>query len=417
MPEEAQTQRENRLQGVHRQRFRFTAEHFCRLFALICAVAGLIGTACAKDSDWQVIKADGRDYLSLANIARFYQLRGNPLLTDRHVTLADGRTRLELGLNPREIYVNGVKQWLLFPALVQNDQVLISRFDLAKTIEPSLRPTMIANLRSFRTVVLDPGHGGKDRGASSRVGIEKDYTLDVCLQVKKSLEEKGLRVVMTRPDDSFLPLEGRADAANSAGDAVFVSLHFNSSADGGQAKGFEVYAITPQGAASTDDQSASLDQFEGAPGNEYDEASLALATCVQYSLLGHLPQTDRGVRRARFAVLRLTRAPAILIEGGYLTNERESLVINDAAWRERLAEAIAQGVESFQDVAAYRRPPKILADYRGEQLPLRGTVVNPAALTPRGPAGVADLVPGSNPVAVRGIGGFVRSGGGIPAAN
>ena len=375
------------------------------------------GFASGKDPDWQVIRADGRDYLSLGNIARFYQLRGNPLLTDRHVTLDDGRTRLELGLNPREVYVNGVKQWLLFPAVVQDDQVLISRFDLAKTIEPSLRPTMIANLRPFRTVVLDPGHGGKDRGANSRVGAEKDYTLDVCQRLKPLLEKRGLRVLLTRPDDTFLSLEDRADEANAAGDAVFVSLHFNSAADGGQAKGFEVYAITPQGAASTDDHGTSLEQFEGAPGNEFDEASLALATCVQHSLLGHLPQIDRGVRRARFAVLRLARAPAVLIEGGYLTNDRESLVINDPTWRESLAEAIAQGVESFQGVASYRQPPKLLADYRGEQLPLRGTAVNPAILAPRGPVDVANFAPVSNPVADRGTAGSVRSGGGIPAAN
>ena len=388
-----------------------------RLAAVACALAGLTGAVCGKEPDWQIVKADGRDYLSLGNIASFYQLRGNPLLSDRHVVLADNRTRLELGLNPREIYVNGVKQWLLFPALVQDDQVLISRFDLAKTVEPALRPTMIANLRPFRTVVLDPGHGGKDRGASSRVGAEKDYTLDVCQRVKPLLEKRGIHVVLTRPDDSFLPLEDRADDANAAGDAVFVSLHFNSAADGGQAKGFEVYAITPQGAASTDDHGTSLDQFEGAPGNEFDEASLAMATCMQHSLLGHLPQIDRGVRRARFAVLRLTRAPAILIEGGYLTNERESLVINDPAWRECLAESIAEGVQSYREVACYRQPPKILADYRGEQLPLRGTVINPTALAPRGPLGIADLAPVSNPVATRGTAGFVRSGGGIPAAN
>ncbi len=391
--------------------------YYLRLTALACAFVGLASTAYGKEPDWQVINADGREYLSLGNIARFYQLRGNPLLTDRHVTLVDGRTRIELGLNPREIYVNGVKQWLLFSAVVQDDQILISRFDLAKTIEPTLRPTMISNLRPFRTVVLDPGHGGKDLGANSHVGEEKNYTLDVCLRIKPLLERHGLRVILTRPDDTFLPLEERADDANAAGDAVFVSLHFNSATDGGQAKGFEVYAITPQGAASTDDHATSLDQFEGVPGNEFDEASLALATCVQHSLLGHLPQIDRGVRRARFAVLRLTRAPAVLIEGGYLTNERESLVINDPAWRERLAESIAQGVESFQGVASYRQPPKILADYRSEQLPLRGMVVNPASLAPRGQLGVIDYAPVSNPVAARGTAGLVRSGGGIPAVN
>ena len=388
------------------------------MFTVFVLLASLCGTVSGKEAEWQVIKANGRDYLSLANIAQFYQLRGGSQLTDRHITLSDGRTKVEIGLNPREIYINGVKQSLLFPTLVQNDQILISRFDLAKTVEPALRPTMIPNLRPFRTVVLDPGHGGKDIGASNRVGTEKSYALDVCQHVKRSLEAKGLRVVLTRGDDSFLGLEGRAELANATDDAIFVSLHFNSAVDGGQAKGFEVYALTPQGAISTDDHATTLEQYEGAPGNEFDEASLALATSVQASLLGHLPQTDRGVRRARFAVLRLTRAPAILIEGGYLTNERESVAINDPVWRERLAEAIAQGIDGFKQVACYRRPPKTLADYRSEQLPLLGKVVNPASLAARNPPStVATFVPTSDPVASRGEPGTVRSGGGIPAPN
>lgn len=388
----------------------------------ICAVlfAGalvVVPQICAKDPAWQLVKVDGRDYLPLENVARFYQLQGSTHMVDHRIVLGDGRARLELGGNPREVYISGVKQWLSFPALIQGDQVLISRFDLAKTIEPCLRPSMIANLRPFRTVVLDAGHGGKDRGASSRVGVEKAYTLDVCQDLKKSLEAMGLRVIVTRNDDSFLPLEERADLANGINGAVFVSLHFNSANDGGRANGFEVYAVTPQGAASTADSMPTLDQFEEAPGSEFDNASLALATCVQHSLLGHLPQVDRGVRRARFAVLRLTRAPAILVEGGFLTNDLESRSINDPAWRQRLAEAIAQGVKSFQDVAVSGKPPKLLADYRSEQLPMLGTVVNPATLATRSPAHAASLVP----VANRGMDDAgvppVRAGGGFPSVN
>ena len=371
----------------------------------------------AKDSAWQVIKVDGRDYVSLENIARFYQLQGNTQQADHRVALGDGRARLELGGNPREVYVNGVKQWLSFPTIIQNDEVLISRFDLAKTIEPSLRPSMIADLRPFRTVVIDAGHGGKDRGASSRSGAEKTYTLDVCRDLKTSLEAMGLRVVVTRDDDEFLTLEGRADLANEVNDAVFVSLHFNSASDGGHANGFEVYAMTPQGAASTADTSSALDQFEEGVGNEFDNASLALATCVQHSILGHIPQADRGVKRARFAVLRLTRAPAILVEGGFLTNEQDCRNINDPAWRERLAEAIAQGVKSFQDVAVYGKPPKLLADYRSEQLPLLGTIVNPAALATRSSSGLTALVPVSNIGAAAAGAPLVRSGGGFPSTN
>ncbi len=365
-----------------------------------------------KEPSWQLVKIDGRDYLPLDNIARFYQLQGSTQMVDRQITLGDSRARLALGGNPREVYVNGVKQWLSFPVLIQNDQVMISRFDLAKTIEPALRPSMIANLSPFHTVIIDAGHGGKDRGASSRVGLEKEYTLDVCRNLKKALEAMGLHVVVTRDGDQFLPLEERADLANNINGAIFVSLHFNSASDGGRANGFEVYAMTPQGAASTADTSPSLEQFEEVPGNEFDNASLALATCVQHSILGHIPQVDRGVRRARFAVLRLTRAPAILVEGGFLTNDQESRSINDPAWRERLAEAIAQGVESFREVAVFGKPPKLLADYRSEQLPMLGTIVNPAGLTMRSAAG---------PDALRQVAASratpVRSGGGFPSVN
>ena len=386
-----------------------------QVLPLVCVLIAGLGPTFGKDPVWQVIKVDGRDYLTLENIAQFYQLQGSAQMVDHRAKLGDGYTQLEFGGNPREVYVNGVKQWLSFPALIQNDQVLISRFDLAKTIEPCLRPSMIANLRPFHTVVIDAGHGGKDRGASSRAGVEKEYTLDVCHHLTKPLEAAGVHVVVTRDGDEYLPLEGRADFANGVDDAVFVSLHFNSASDGGRANGFEVYAMTPQGAASTADSSPALEQFEEGPGNDFDNASLALATCVQHSILGHIPQVDRGVRRARFAVLRLTHAPAILVEGGFLTNDQESRSINDPAWRERLAEAIAQGVESFQDTATTGRPPKVLAEYRSEQLPLLGTLVNPAALASRVPSR-----PNVFPVANRGsaVGTpLVRAGGGFPAVN
>ena len=234
----------------------------------------------------------------------------------------------------------------------------------------------------------------------------------------KLLEAKGLRVVMTRDDDSFLPLEERADLANvAAADTIFVSLHFNSANDGGRANGFEVYSITPQGAASTGDAAPAIDQFEGAPGNEFEGCSLALATCVQHSLLGHIPQVDRGVRRARFAVLRLTRAPAILIEGGFLTNNQESREIDDPAWRERLAEAIAQGLENYRDVAVYGKPPKLLADYRSEQLPMLGTIVNPAALANRSTDGASPLIPASTVTRSVQNASPTPSGGGFPSVN
>ena len=365
------------------------------LFAAAITLFALPRQVLSAESEWKLISVSNRDYLSLANVARFYQLRVDQNPTDLHWSLSDSRTRLETCSNPRELYINGVKQWLAFPLLVQNGETLISRLDLAKTVEPCLRPTMIGNLTPFHTVVLDAGHGGQDGGGHSTVGQEKEYTLDVIRDLQKSLEAKGFRVVLTRDQDVYLPLELRADLANHAPDAVFVSVHFNSSPDA-SAKGFEVYAMTPCGAASTSDTVASPDQFKQMPGNDFDNASVALATCVHHSLLGHISDSDRGVRRARFAVLRLTHAPAILVEGGFMSNSVESRDINDPAWRGKLADAIATGIRSFQNVAEYKEPPKLVADYRAEIMPGLATIINPATYAVNPPAAKIPVQPVSN---------------------
>ena len=347
------------------------------------------------DDDWQLIKVDNRDYLSLDNIAQFYALQAHPRLADNRLVMGDSRVRLEVCNNPREVYVNGVKQWLSFPVRNQNGQVLVSRFDLAKTVEPCLRPTMVTNLRPFRTVVLDAGHGGQDGGGHSATGWEKEYALDTVRDLKKSLESKGLNVVLTRDTDTYLSLESRAERANEIPDSILVSLHFNSG--DASAVGFEVYAMTPRGASSTADARVSLEQFQQMPGNEFDDASLALGTCVHHSLLGHIPQTDRGVKRARFAVLRLTHSPAILVEGGFLTSPSDSQHINDATWRQKLADAIAAGVQSYQNLAELRQSPKLICDYRNEQLALFG-LGNRQTMLAAGPGlAPADALPVSSP--------------------
>ena len=355
----------------------------------------------AHSDDWQIVNVDGKDYLSLDNVAKFYQLSSSTGADPQHVTLADSRSRIETLTNSRELLINGVKEWLSFPTVLRDGQTLVSRFDLSKTIEPCLRPAMIGNLEPFQTVVLDAGHGGQDGGGSSATGLEKNYTLDVIRDLKASLEAKGLQVILTRSDDAYLGLEQRAELANTISNAVFVSVHFNSSGDVG-AGGLEVYAMTPRGAASTGDHNVALDQTLQMPGNDFDNASLALANCVHHSLLGKLPIGDRGVRRARFAVLRLTHAPSILVEGGYMTNGEDSRQINDPAWRQKLAEAIATGVRSFQDVVQYKQAPKLLADYRAE-LPVVPAVVKqtPPVYAFHPPRPKSALIAVSNPAPTR----------------
>ena len=129
----------------------------------------------------------------------------------------------------------------------------MSRTDVAKTIEPLVRPHRVPNVGKVQTVVLDPGHGGHDKGQVSRYGAEKDFALDVARKLRPILQAKGLRVIMTREGDYFVPLEVRAKIANAARNSIFVSIHFNATNDDPNATGFEIFSFTPRGAPSTSD--------------------------------------------------------------------------------------------------------------------------------------------------------------------
>src|SRR5213076_944019 len=115
---------------------------------------------------------------------------------------------------------------------------------------------------------------------------------------------------MTREGDYFVPLEVRAQIANKARDSIFVSIHFNASNDDRNATGFEIFSFTPRGAPSTSDNAVAPSSLSMQAGTLVDSQSLALSACIYHSLLGHIPEFDRGIKRARFAVLRQTKVPA-----------------------------------------------------------------------------------------------------------
>jgi len=271
---------------------------------------------------------------------------------------------LEFVRDSREVMINGARCWLCFPLVEQNGKFLVSRTDVAKTIEPQLRPHRVPNAGKVETVVLDPGHGGHDRGAVCRYGYEKDFALDVARKLRPLLQAKGLRVIMTREGDYFVPLEVRAQIANAARNSIFVSIHFNATDRDPNATGFEIFSFTPRGAPSTSDNWLTPTALSMQAGSEVDAQSMALSACIYHSLLGHIPEFDRGIKRARFAVLRLTRVPAVLVEGGFLTERGESQLIAKKDWRSKLAQAIGVGIDSYRALGIKKQPPMLVADYR-----------------------------------------------------
>src|SRR5881392_4529336 len=332
---------------------------------LVGVIAITQTTALAAD-DWQIIKVSGQDYLSVDNVSRFYGLPAGIAASGEKVEFEAAKNPLEFVSGSREVMINGARSWLCFPAIEQNGKLLVSRTDVAKTIEPLVRPHRVPNVGKVQTIVVDPGHGGYDKGQVSRYGYEKDFALDVARKLRPLLLSKGLRVIMTREGDYFVPLEVRAQIANKARDSIFVSIHFNATNDDPNATGLEIFSFTPRGAPSTSDSAVAPSALSTQPGSTVDAQSMALSACIYHSLLGHLPEYDRGIKRARFAVLRLTKVPAVLIEGGFLTERGESNLIANKDWRAKLAGAIGIGIENYQALPIKKQPPMIVAEYRRE---------------------------------------------------
>jgi N-acetylmuramoyl-L-alanine amidase len=258
-----------------------------------------------------------------------------------------------------------VRNWLCFPVIALEGKFLVSRIDLAKTIEPQLRPQMIQSKTKVQTVVLDAGHGGFDKGARSSYGTEKEYALDVARLLRPLLQAKGFKVILTRENDVFLPLELRAHIANQTRDSIFVSIHFNATSNR-DATGFEIFSLTPRGAPSTADDALALSFLNMQAGSSVDAQSFELSAAVYHSMLGHIPEFDRGIKRARFAVLRRTKMPAILVEGGFLSETSDSKLVANPAWRGKLAEAISVGIENYRNATEKRQRPMLVADYRAQ---------------------------------------------------
>ena len=223
------------------------------VLAFVFASLALASSIAIAAAEWQVIKVNGHDYLSVDNISKFYDLPAEVVPSGAKIQTETADHPLEFVSGSREAIINGARSWLCFPVIEQDGKSLVTRTDVAKTIEPLVRPHRVPDVGKVQTVVLDPGHGGHDKGQVSRYGAEKDFALDVARKLRPILQAKGLRVIMTREGDYFVPLEVRAKIANSARNSIFVSIHFNATNDDPNATGFEIFSFTPRGAPSTSD--------------------------------------------------------------------------------------------------------------------------------------------------------------------
>lgn len=188
--------------------------------------------------------------------------------------------------------------------------------------------------RTFNTVVVDAGHGGKDSGASRRYGPpEKVATLDVAQRLNRKLRESQFRTVMTRSSDVFVDLDRRVDIGNRQPNSIFVSIHFNDARRRG-VHGYETYYGSPY--------------------------ARNLAQRIQQKLLTMPRASNRGVRTANFRVIRNAVYPSVLIECGFLSNRGEGGRAASSDYRDLLADKICEAiVEERYGPGVYNAPPRL----------------------------------------------------------
>ena len=296
-----------------------------------------------------MLSAASTDYY-LGESVRQLGLRDSPRqgsdgrLSERYVSRAG--ISLYAEYSKEFILVDGVKVMLDDAVGAQRGHLTLSKRDYDKVFVPLFWDAPKA---PARRIVLDPGHGGKDTGKvnGTHKYTEKAATLDTAARLKILLEKQGFEVVFTRTKDVFLDLDDRAAMATSLKADLFISLHYNAGPAGDTtADGIETYCLTPAGQRSTNAGKAKS-TTAAEPGNRFDTANMALAWGIQRRLVKSTGAEDRGVRRARFAVLRTLSCPGVLIEGGFMSSRKEGALIADAAYRQKIAEAVSAGIADY----------------------------------------------------------------------
>jgi len=295
--------------------------------------------------------AFGEKYVYLADVAKYY---GVSLQAGRTQCSLTGRnTRITFVYNKRCGWYNGVKIPFSRPPYLKGGDPMVSETDFLSVLDPMIRPSSLRKHRLV-TVVLDPGHGAHDEGARGRRSREKDLALKICLKLRDVLRNSyGYQVVLTRGNDVFVPLEGRPAVAARKGGDIFISLHCNSAKP--SITGVETFAYTPRGEAAT---GGGRESNSWQPADLNQKNSVKLAYEIQKSVVSTTKAVDRGVKHARFAVLRLSARPAVLVEAGFISSPTEERKLMDERYQLLLARSIARGIYSYHHALASGSRPR-----------------------------------------------------------
>lgn len=287
-----------------------------------------------------------RRFVLLQDVARYYGMKIT--YSSSGLMLRSSRDTVSLLYNKRQAVINQVTAYLTHPPVLRGALVYLDENDFRLTLDPVIRNAPLWK-HPLKTILIDPGHGGKDQGAPGVRGLlEKNITLAIARKLALRLRRHGYRVFMTRINDRDLTLKQRVAMCSSLKPDLFISIHCNAVSNR-RTTGIETYAVTPQGAASTSDTKTVQ---QASAGNSFNRNNYRLAFEVQKNLLVFTRGVDRGVRHARFFVIRHAVCPSILIETGFLTHPKEGLLLNNPIYQEKIVNGIFCGVLNYAKASA-----------------------------------------------------------------
>ena len=317
------------------------------VFALVaawCCAVGLQGAE-AK-SGGKTIQIGGQQYFSLPEWAETNRLTLVFLKKEEELRLTNRWAKLSFKLNSQKAEVNGVNVFLSYPILAPQGTPCISKKDIERTLRPILFPATNKLKRGISVIALSAGHGGKDSGYHIGGRQEKTYTLLLIQELQALVTQAGLKTVLIRNADQFVELEDRPRAAKRAQADLYVEVHYNCAGPGNtESKGVETYCLTTAGANSTNGGS---DGYPALKGNNQDDRNVLLAYQIHRALVNDLDVVDRGIRRARFVVLRDAEMPAVLVEAGFMSQPDDMRRIQDPNHRRQTAQAILDGILAYK---------------------------------------------------------------------
>jgi len=328
----------------------------------------------------EIRNIEGFQYVPLVRLCDIYGLNCKWDTVTRTATITGKSDTIILRSGSDQILVNGVAGRIDRPVALSGGAVFVPlSFAQCELLPIAVKTAITAPVKwvpevtapkrfTIKTIILDTGHGGKDVGAVGPAygSKEKLLALQLAKKIKSILEANGMRIIMTRGDDNFISLEKRTDIANKSNADLFVSVHINASRSR-LLRGFECYYLSN----ATDDNARVLEAFEDSSLKLSDSAdamhssqldktlwdmsltenrmeSAELAGYICSSVEESLVIKNRGVRTARFYVLKHTNIPSILVEGGYISNRYEEQQLKNPAVLDRLAEAIARGILRYK---------------------------------------------------------------------